>query len=443
MNSNNKNKWALFLIGCFSMTQFQLIGFIGISEFVLFFLAPILVIRDWRLLKRHGFLPIVILALLCVLGAFISCYVNQISFERASRGLASPYAIFAIIVGLHHFLYPNIYNIRWLLVGLACSTVVSVFIFQPGSGRTAYGEILQGEEAIQNVVGYSLFWIGQLSTWLTLPLKVAYLSIPFSYIIIVGAFLPTFALLQAGGRSIFAVQLISFAMLIVGGRKRETMLMIKRAFWFFSILGVVAIYMGTALYRFAATQGYMGEKQQRKYELQSKMGERPLDLLIGGRGGTFAGLVAALDKPIIGHGPWAVDTRGYYVSFLERYGSEEDYEKFLRYALKDGEKYIPAHSHIVSYWVWYGIFGLVFWLYVLRLYVIILHRHLAIIPQWYGYLALSIPFSLWNILFSPFGARINACLVFIVCLFVKAVAEKRIIIREVNHAIHAHLYIEQ
>lgn len=430
MNNNYYNKWALFLIGCFSMTQFKLIGFIGISEIVLFFLAPVFVIFDWRVLRRHGFHSIVILSLLCLLGAFVSCFYNNIDFNRAIRGIASPYAIFAIIVCLHHFLYPNIYNIKWLLVGLACSTVISVFIFQPGSGRVASGEILQGEEAVKKVVGYSLFWASQLSIWLTLPLMVAYKRVPFLYILLVGTFLPLYALIQAGGRSMFAVQLISFAMLVVGGRQRKTMHRIRRSFWLYSLLGIIAIYLGTAAYRFAATQGYMGDSQQQKYEKQSQLGDSPLSLLIGGRGGTFASLQAALDKPILGYGPWAIDTKGHYGAFLEKYGTKEDYDIYQRSAIKRGVIIIPAHSHIIGFWVWYGIFGLVLWLYVLRLYFVVLNRYLAVIPQWYGYLALSIPSAIWNILFSPFGARISACLIFIVCLFIRAVAEERICLPE-------------
>lgn len=431
MADNKKNKWALFLIGCFSLTQVQIIGFIGISELVLFFLAPFCLMRDWKLLKKHGFKPIVVLTLLCLAGALLSNHFNGVNFEQAARGIASPYAIFAIIVCLHHFLYPNIYNVKWLIIGLACSGVISIFIFQPGSARSSYGDLLEGRDAIQSVLGYRLFWMSQLSTWLTLPLKVAFQSVPFLYVVAVGSFLPIYALIEAGGRSSFMVYLLSLALLVVGGRQRKTMLRLRKSFWLYSLLGMVVIFAGTSAYRFAANHGYMGELQQQKYEKQSQFGENPLALLMGGRLESFVGLIAALDKPILGHGSWAIDTKGYYIGFLEKYGTEKDHEIHRLRTSQGWQNVIPAHSQIVAFWLWYGIFGLIFWLYVLKLYVQVLSKHIAVVPQWFGYLALSIPSALWNLFFSPFGHRINVCVIIITCLFVKAVAERRLFLQSV------------
>lgn len=432
MADNKKNKWALFLIGCFSMTQIRIIGFIGISELVLFVLAPFYLVRDWKLLEKHGFKPIVYLALLTLAGAFLANHLNNINFARAIRGIASPYAIFAIIVCLHHFLYPNIFNLKWLIIGLAISGVLSIFVFQQGSARSSYGELLEGSEAIESVVGYRLFWVRQLSTWLTLPIKVAFSRVPFIYIIAVGIYLPLYALIEAGGRSSYIALLLSFALLIVGGRQRNTMLRIQRNLWLFVTMGILAIYLGTAGYRFAATRGFMGEAQQIKYEKQTQIGKSPLALLMGGRMEFFTGLHAALDKPIIGHGSWAFDTKGYSVYFLEKYGNTRDYERYRMRSAHGWLNVIPAHSHIIGFWLWYGIFGLVFWLYVLKLYVHILSKQLAVIPSWYGYLAMSLPPALWNLFFSPFGRRIDTCAIIVTCLFVKAVAERRLVLAGVR-----------
>ena len=53
-----KNFW-LFLIGTFSMTQVRLIGSIGISEVIVFVVAPFVFVSDYRFLKRDGFMPMV------------------------------------------------------------------------------------------------------------------------------------------------------------------------------------------------------------------------------------------------------------------------------------------------------------------------------------------------------------------------------------------------
>jgi ribonucleotide monophosphatase NagD (HAD superfamily) len=39
---------------------------------------------------------------------------------------------------------------------------------------------------------------------------------------------------------------------------------------------------------------------------------------------SFCGLIACVDRPIVGFGPWAKDNYGYTGEFLEKYGTYED-----------------------------------------------------------------------------------------------------------------------
>jgi hypothetical protein len=217
-------------------------------------------------------------------------------------------------------------------------------------------------------------------------------------------------------------------LLWLGGKKQKTMLRIRANFGLLCLVGVVVIGIIGQVYRYAAVHGYMGEEQLYKYEEQSKRGNDMLSLLISGRTGSFAALLTAIDKPIIGHGSWALDYKGYYRSFLVKYGTDDEMDLYLKSAVGRGEAiaWIPGHSQIMNGWTWYGIFGLVFWLYVLYLCLTTLKNYLWVIPQWYGYLCLSLPVALWGIFFSPFGARIPSVLIFVMCLFVKAVVERRI-----------------
>ena len=54
----------LFLLGLGEQTQVRLVGYIGISEFFIFLLAPFIFIQDAQILKRDGFLRLAQLALL-------------------------------------------------------------------------------------------------------------------------------------------------------------------------------------------------------------------------------------------------------------------------------------------------------------------------------------------------------------------------------------------
>ena len=82
---------------------------------------------------------------------------------------------------------------------------------------------------------------------------------------------------------------------------------------------------------------------------------------------------------------------------------------------------IACHSHITSFWVWYGFPGLIFWLYVIYVMFRFLRHDVAAVPQWYYWLAASVPGNMWHIFFSPFNSRIGFPLMIIGMLLARAV----------------------
>ena len=201
---------------------------------------------------------------------------------------------------------------------------------------------------------------------------------------------------------------------------------IRRNFSVLLLLGViVAIGVGTA-YKLLAKGGYLGERQYDKYVAQTSRGTGVMSILMSGRSGFFAAFYAALDKPIIGHGSWALDYNGYYMRFLQKYGSHEELELYYASKVGRGEAYdyLPGHSQLMVGWTWHGIFGLIFWLYVLWLYWTTLSKRMSVVPQWFGYFCLALPSGMWNLLFSPLS-RFPTSVLFVLCMFVKAVSERR------------------
>ena len=110
------------------------------------------------------------------------------------------------------------------------------------------------------------------------------------------------------------------------------------------------------------------------------------------------------------------------MTFLEKYGDAEDYERnlqILNHRAKHGYSslnYIPAHSHIAGFFLWFGVVGLIYWLYILYAIFRYLHKEMAAAPQWFGALALATPSFLWTLFFSGFGFRI-VTLPYVVLLF--------------------------
>ena len=222
-----------------------------------------------------------------------------------------------------------------------------------------------------------------------------------------------------GGRSASASYMVSFILIFIGGTKIASMMRIKRSI--VSMLIVLAL-AGMALktaYKYAALNGLLNEEEQRKYERQTSGGKGDmLSMFMSGRSEIFIATIAALDRPLVGHGSHAIDNNGYVANFFRKYGSDVDQKLYIEAALNNVHP-IPYHTQIVTFWMWHGIFGLLFWAYALYLVVWTLMRGMAVFPPLFGYFALVLPLTVWDLFFSPFGSRVGECTIFVMCLIVR------------------------
>lgn len=411
---NHRLAMWLFLIGVFSVTQIRLVGKLGISEFAMVVLAPFVFCRDYAVFRREGVLPILYLCLLWLVGAILADWIAGAPLAWGLKGWAVPITTFCTVVCLYSLLRKNISNYKWILLGIAISHIISIFVFQRGGA----GDLEDNAEAINRVVEYKLFWTFMLSTWLLLPIQGWYYKTPNWYTLLV-PFLLSLVNLKIGGRSAFLGPFVGFVILLFAHKRVQAMKAIKRnMLLIFIILGVVGL-MAKKTYEYAVKEGYLGEAEMQKYEDQTKTGTGFLNLLMAGRSEFFVGLIAALDRPIIGHGTRPFDTNGYQIDFLAKYGDQEDLEQYVkRLRRQEGMPLIPSHSHVICYWLWHGIFGLLFWLYVVWLAFVTFARRLHVVPELFGYLAMTAISFAWNVLFSPFGLRVTECLFFVLCLLV-------------------------
>ena len=398
-------KW-LFLIGLFSMTQLRFGAKIGISEIACCLVAPILFLKNLAAFSRDGVMPYFLLLIAWIFSALFSDFYNGAVFVQLIRGASVPITIFSACVCVYYFLRRDPRNLRWILLGMACSYVLSIFVFQSGSaGDLAAEGDLAG--AVDAVVGYKLFWSNTVKTALAVPINCWYESVPVWYLY-PALIAIAVANVMTGGRSAFAVSVLSIGLFIFGGKTAQKLRRIHRVFPIMIIGVLCCVFVLKSAYSFAARHGYLNEEETAKYEKQTKSGGSPLALLMAGRSEFFVGLIAALDKPFVGHGSQALDKNGYRAEFLAKYGTQEDIDQYMREVYANGTMLcpIPAHSHVICYWMWHGICALFFWLYILYLVVMTVWRRLPIIPEWFGYFAIFIPAFLWDYFFSPFGARV-------------------------------------
>lgn len=435
MGRNNKSSSIiLFLIGLFSMTQIRIIGAIGISEIPIYLVAPFLFLVDYGELRNDGFLPIIWLSLLTCVGDCVSSYVNQTYFAQAIKGFATPYSIFAVTVVLHRLLRRNMSGYKSVLVGTAFSMIINIFVFQQGTELSAFSEGATGIEAGRRIVGTSaIFWTGRIRPFIDAFVAGWYTQVS---LFVSTAILFLFAVFSAvsttSGRAMAIMTFGAVLVLLIGGKKKQRMQFFKRHFLFFLFGCAISALILSVIYKSAAQSGLMGEKAREKYEVQMKDRSNVLGILQGGRGEVFIGLTACLDKPILGHGPWPIDKNDYVKRYLEKYGTASEWQgyfSFERHLAAIGHTHyhaIPAHSHLISFWLCYGIVGLLVWIYVLYLIVIYFKRYIDAVPQWFGYMAVTLPAFMWNVLFSPYGGRVTTPLMICLLLFTRAIGMRRI-----------------
>lgn len=433
MSRGSSNIW-LFLIGLGSVTQFHFVGSLGISELPMFLSAPFIFLLDYKALKRDGFMPFVWLTILTCVGCVISSLINKTPNAFFVKGLAQPYSIFAVSVVLHRFLRRNLNGLKWFILGVFLSSVISIFVFQQETFTGYGGDIVSGDIAREQVMNYPLFWSSKVRQVLVLPTTLEFLKVPTLYSV-GAAFISGIVYLLFSGTSGRAAALTAFAaavLLVAGTKSRRRLRSMGRHIVLLMAIGVVALFLFKVGYSSAARSGLLGYEAQQKYFNQTKGGAGILQLIMAGRMEFFCGVMACLDHPFVGFGPRAEDTGGYAERFLSKYGSAEDYVTYLDYMRRMAERYgyiyktIPAHSYIAMFWIYYGIFGLILWIYVLYLFYMYLRKYAATIPQWYGYLALSIPSLTWDVFFSPYGGRVSGPCVVVCILFAKAVYDKRL-----------------
>lgn len=416
--------WFLLGIGY----SLQCVASLSLTELFVIVASPLIFLREYHLLRRHGFMPLLLLSVLVFAGCIVSSIANQTPFYFALRGAATTALLPCSIVVSHWILNRDMSGFRWYLLGCAISQVLSIFVLQRSVELVSLAGGDAGADAVEGIMSGPLFWISRLAPFALLIPRGWYLKCPLWLSASLPLGFAAFAMFTTvSGRSTALVTMLAAMFVILGGKTRKSISRIGKNFWIIGGLMAVCSLLLYVAYRYSASTGILGERHREKYEMQSKGSKNPLKLLLGGRMEAFGGLLACVDKPIVGFGPWAMDTKGYTEEFLTKYGEIEDYQRHIETKLfyaKLGYSQlhlIHSHSYIVGFWLWFGIFGLFFWLYA----VYILLRHIKsdcyAVPQMFMWVTAGLPSMLWAIVFSPFTERFGAMLMLSACLMIRAV----------------------
>ena len=415
--------WIWFLLGLGS--EMQLVASLSFTELFTLIAGPYLFTKySWQM-KRDGVMPFLVLALCVFVGCVIACLANHTPFHFALRGYAVTCILPCSIIVSYWLIRRYANGFKWFLIGAFISLILCTFVFQKSVDVSTAAGAYASSASADAIMSGPLFWVSRLGKALMLPTKGWYLHTPILWDITIALFVGFYAILTtASGRSASLSAFAFVLILLIGGKRLITM---KRRFCanfiFICVLGVICVFLAKTGYQVAAERGWLGDAAYKKYMGQTGGDKSLKALLLGGRMESFGGLIACVDKPIVGFGPWAMDNWGYQDEFLMKYGKQEDAEKLLA-NYRDGKYFsglIPGHSYLTCFWLWYGIFGLIFWLYVLYVFMRYLKQDCWAVPQWFAWLACSIPAYCWDVFFSPLGNRFTAMLFVVACLMTRAV----------------------
>ena len=413
----------LLLIGLGASYRIRLIGAIGVSEILVFLWAPFIFAEEFPVLRRNGFGTYFTLLSFTMIGCVVASVMNHTHIALFLRGFANLYSLFAGVVVIHHLLRKEPQSIKWLALGLAISSPLS-FVLHGGDLNLDFEIATGGNAAFARMRSLAnLAWLPVSVWYFDIPLWISS-GLPFFY----GVLCLT---KSSSGRSLALTLMMTGVLAFVGRKDTAKIVGISKYFLKFSLAILLFLLLFKTAYTYLAPKGYLGNVAKAKYIGQTKGKKGTLNLLVGGRIEVFQGIYAGFKRPIFGFGPWAADTEGLHGEFLEKYGLEEEYEEYLKSeairASVGRRRLVAGHSHLISFWNWFGIFGLFFWLYVLQQLYTLFRWNIGSIPLFFGFICAYAPKAVWDIFFSPFSARLpTAALITITILMNKEGRKRRL-----------------
>lgn len=392
-----RNLYVEVLIAAFAATQKLFVDFVGrfmVAEFVA--VGGLLYQRNWRLFRTVPELRRIFYGFgVCFFGLLIADIVNGSSKEDFLRGWAS------ILFGMSSMIFLTGYLRRSTFAPhiFLASTAIASLLLREGALDLSMQEV--------NTNYFKVRFVPILEPALALAATILWrFNRTYSAALIFVSGLSFFVFDARSMGVIFVLASGLLAAQILNVRPKPSHIVAV------AVAGAVLAYAGYVHYvDLVLNYGFGGSNAQQL--AMSENPYNPVELLLIGRAELRVTATAIADKPLLGYGSWAKDETGRYtVLLLVLLGLEE---RLLDYSYHGG--LIPAHSVLLTSWLWAGVFGLIGILIVygtmLRLFLASFWGRSPFAP------VLCIYFTdiTWAFLFSPFGS-IRTSFPFIIALLI-------------------------
>ena len=349
---------------------------------------------------RHIPRAFILLAFLWSLSQIFSDVVNYTAFLDSVKGVLTPLIFIATISGLCNFFVDNSKRFPSYLIGLPLGLLIDLAVLNPtphflvnNQWKWGYGGIV------------SQFFIIILSFY---AFRGSNKSFDYLSILIFAGL----SLIGLANDSRGALGLLMIYCLFAFQRK----LIIQRFLLLLSRLkgsGTWMLIMGAMLFLplFSLASSFIllnplaaSIMPEATYEKTVKQSQSSFGILLGGRSEILTSFEAFADKPLLGHGSWAKDHTGAYnASRFQRaldFGEDIDVNIILNRLEKENIMLIPTHSFIMGAFVWSGVFGGLFWVYLLYWLATSYLRSAHVLNFYYFH---GIIILVWDIFYSPFA----------------------------------------
>ena len=392
--------------------SFNLIGTLTLSELFLILSAPFYVTN--AILKKDNDLAILFKLYLFLLGSQIvaELFVSN-GFDSSLKGIS-----ITIVSFLHvNFLYRYIKQDLRLIGVLVLFQVVMMIV--RGPAYDAEGSVMSALEG-ESVVWLKFYFAPIIRNVLLLCSLLFYRKVyPIIFIVIGMMFVVAGA--RSGGGMMCIIGL--------GVYMLQNNLFVKK----FLKIGIVIVCMlGYCLYVLYVDSVMSGRitAGNNIQLLDCNNPYNPIELLMRGRSEVWCGWIALKDKPLFGHGAWAIDGTHYYARMMALMHDDNFvYDPSRRYL-------VPAHSVVIGYGVWHGMFASLGIIFIVVFFIKRMFRIVFNIPHKYQLLLVSFAIQIiWNTLFSPnshFRQTLPISFAIILSLYYFEKKHKRVLLEKKN-----------
>jgi hypothetical protein len=374
-----------FLIAASMVIPVNLVGTFRFGELLVLALYPFYMKQILKALRNREVLAIVCLGVLWFISQGLSDLYNATTMKNSLRGMGSVFltiTTFLFFCGLYS---RNPSQHLGTLLGACAGGVLSAgLLYRFGGNNSSYTEniwdfYVSGWAHPAFALFAFLFY--RSHPWLVFPIGIAYGLVANMY----------------GGRSDGLVVLIStlffFYLWMQLTHSRGDLRYSMRSGLMICALLLVPLFL---LYVIYAQSGALGKAARMQIDL-AKNPYNPVEVLLLARNESVIALDAIYEKPILGHGSWANPghlRRLYLLKMREIYGASAP--------KKLSQDILPVHSVLLGAWVFGGLAGFVFWVYVIfRTFYL---SNQLLISGSIGMTAIAVvyvPYFCWHVLFSP------------------------------------------